>query len=168
MNKNINLLPYEVEEYKKTYRFKIFMVSLQIAIFMCIGIVVFIFSTFERSYLQRSQELIAQIEEIEELSPTRDIAAYFENFYARNFSTVFDSLWINNVMDTLPYSASIAQLRYIQHELFLEGEIRNAAMIEVHRRGLLEYFDYAWLGDISLQENGFYSYQLRIGVGNER
>ena len=138
------------------------MVSLQVAIFVCIGIAMFVFSTLEGRHTLSSQSLISQIEIFDEIP-----SVHLEHLYMPNFPVTFDTLWVYEIIDALPETTSIARLIYIQSEFLLEGEVGDTALIEIYRQKLLEYFDYAWLGNILRLENGRYSYQLRIGVINE-
>jgi len=175
--KKINLLPPQIVLDKKARKLKIWMAALQVAIFLGIGAIVLVLQTVEQRTSSNLQELrtrIANLDErpfelVLELEEMRTIERHFDLFFAENFPTTFNTEWITTILETLPYNASLTQFNYRQIEILLNGEVENIEDIETHRQGILnsELFEYVWLGQMRLLENGRYSYELRIRVKND-
>jgi len=168
MAKHINLLPFEVEEYKNEYRLKIIMICLQMVIILCaIGAYIIL------SRLVQQEELRAQQLNIEINSFGEDVFVFgneyvrvsqiVQNFESYHMQNEYDTLAIERIIETTPRGANVLQVRYSQSVFVIEVQARDPALAEIHREGLLLYYNDVWLGEISFLSDGVYEYELRIG-----
>jgi len=172
--KNINLLPHAIIKCKQTRKLKISMVVLQVAIFLCIGVVILFMYNWEQRTLDQSHDLaenIATFDErplllVAELEQARAMTRYFDEFFLANTPAGFSILWITTILETLPDNARLSQLNYNQFEIVLLGEVGDIESAQIHRQKLIdsELFDDVSLNSIALLGNGLYSYELHIWV----
>jgi len=172
--KRINLLPQQIMLAQKSRRLKIWMAAFQVAIFFGIVATILIFQTMEQRATANIQEIrtrIANLDErplqlVLELEEMRTLERQFDLFFTENFPVTFNTQWIAVISETLPDGATLTRFNYRHIEILLNGEVENIEDIETHRQEILnsELFQYVWLGQMRLLENGRYSYELRIRI----
>ena len=172
--KNINLLPPAVEAVKKTRRAKIYMVAVQVAVFLCIGAVFLLLRYEEQRMVARSHALAERIAAFDdepmllvaELEQAHAMSRFYDALILENFPTAFDSLWVAGALEALPANVQLLQLSYSASGLVLLGEVRDIEDAYAYRQNLvdLQLFQDVALERLSLLENGMFNYEIRILV----
>jgi len=170
--RSVNLLPHTIEKCKQTRRLKISIIVLQVAIFLCIGMVILFLYNWEQRVLEQSHGLAESIADFDErplllmaeLEQTRTITRYFDDFVLANIPADFNTLWVTTILETLPDSARLTQLNYNPLGIVLLGEAEDIACAQSHRQKLIDsgVFDYVSLHSIDLLGNGMYRYELHV------
>jgi len=170
----LNLLPHHIQQYKKTRKQKIFLVVLQVVIFMCIGLAFFTMHFKERDLSNRSQALYATIAELDErplllvteLDATIALMQYFNDFYMENFPVTFEALWFEVIVQNLPHSTNLSRLTYSQMEIVIEGNVSDISDVGIYQQSLLDadLFENVISGRISFQAGGRFGFELRIEI----
>ena len=170
----INLLPQWVAERKKSRRLIISLAILQLAVFLCIGAAIFLMQNWQQQAVERSatlhQNLAAHDETpallAAELEQARLMARYFDEFILHHSPIQFQTVWVEAILQTLPYNAHLQNFNFSRTEIIVVGEIGDIANIELHRQGLLDsgLFEDVQIGRMSLLGSGMFSYALHIRV----
>jgi len=172
--KKIDLLPHHIQQYKRARKLKIFLVALQVTIFLCIGIVIVVLNAQEQFFSNRLRALTAQISGFDdrpllimaELDDAITLARNFDEFYAASFPIQFDTLWFEVILQNLPENTVLSRLSYRQMEILIEGEVSDILDIEIYRQALVDVnlFENVRFGNRDLLSSGRFSFELRVGV----
>jgi len=171
MAKHINLLPFEIEDYKNEYRLKTIIICLQIVIVLCTVGAYLALSRLVQQEELRAHQLHIEINNFDEnifvfgdeYIRVSQIVQDFKRYYDENFSNAYDIQAVELIVGTVPHGANVLRIRYNRSVFIIEGQTHDPALAESHREGLLMYYSYVWLGEISFLAAGVYEYELRIG-----
>jgi len=170
----INLLPPWVQNKKDRRSLLMLLATVQVAIFFVLGLLASTITRQEQRAWERSHELTMYLAAFDSspaevaamLNAARSGAAYLDAFIDGATQTVFNRLWLLEILNTIPYGAQLTSLDYRDGQLLLMGEVSELTVIELHRANMYEIFPDVRLGRITHAGDSLYSYELRARVGD--
>ena len=174
--KNLNLLPHDIAKSNTELRLKKPMQIMQLAIFACIGLGMFLV-TFAQGRLD--QQIVyyawrignldtAPIEAAMETEQRHRASLDFYAFYQENYSNQFQTLWLETIYNNLPQGATLTRLSFNHNQglILFTGETQSILGAQAHINYLINtgLFENVSQGRISLLESGVFSYEVRIAV----
>ncbi|MDR0272015.1 MAG: hypothetical protein LBI27_01670 [Clostridiales bacterium] len=166
MKRQIDLLPPWAQNAKTSRKRIKIMAIAQIFILLVLIAIVFTLKIAERETWNYSRELSARIaafdsmpmEIAEELYAARVVLEYSEEIYAN----VFNSEWLDQIIEAAPEGAALARLEYNAAEIIVAGIAEDLLAVEAYRASLSEIFTYVQQGRVTRMQDGDYTYEIRI------
>jgi len=170
-NTSIDLLPESFQKRKSFRKQVIRLATAQVAIFLCIGLAVIGIHALERRAWDMAGELSRQVHTLRH-GPDVVAAAYARDiirriaaedaFLASRAPAAFDPNWMTAIMQAS--GGEMAILHYSGTGIVITGFSLDIAAVEAHRQEVLGtgLFGYVGLGQINLQDDGRYLYELRV------
>ena|GEM_PF-2418993 len=174
MDTNIDLLPPQAKKAKARRSLVKRLVAIQVAIFALLIAAVFMFGALENHAHLRHSLLYSKISAIGS-SPTetalklqqiRTQVAYINEFFADQLPTYSISTALQLIHTTTPENVTLARITYHRGEILLESHAHNLATAEAHILLILQHFEYAQMGRITLTEHR-YTYEIHITLPTE-
>ncbi|MCL2404420.1 MAG: hypothetical protein FWC92_02605 [Defluviitaleaceae bacterium] len=168
---SIDLLPENVNKLKTLRRFAIKLAAVQVAIFLCIGLMIYGINTLGQRAWEYTSELDRQVYairhmiDIDALAYARDIGQRLaaEDAFLQAYAPAdFDPVWITSIIQA--GSEHMVMLDYSSTGIMITGMSDDMTAIEAHRQDLTQtgVFGYVELGRIIMQDCGRYFYELRV------
>ncbi|MCL2360314.1 MAG: hypothetical protein FWC73_00705 [Defluviitaleaceae bacterium] len=172
----IDLLPAGTQKQKRNRRLAIKLAAIQVAIFLCICVVVVGLRNLDARAQGESGQLLINISrlryshEVESAIRYRELDRHFtaeEEFFAINLHYTFDPIWLDTILEVA--RGSITSLDFDGIDIDITGIVYNFDEIESLRLSLSEtnVFDVVGMGNIRSQGQGRFFYDFRLTpVGN--
>jgi len=174
--KPINLLPAWARKKKQRRIMILTTATVQVAIFLPIFAILFVYASLEQRELATAGEWNARLQFIDptwEQTATaaaaiRSNTAQLEDFLLNNSTYPFDAAWFAAIIETIPHGAEIVRMVYFDAEILITARTANITLAEIHRRAIAseEIFYNVMLGRIVGLDEGYYNYELRMQTQN--
>ena len=175
MNNQIDLLPpWARNEKNKRQRIKI-LIATQIFIFLLLAFFIFLLSMYERQLWNRSRELSgiiaafdsAPFEIAERLQSAYISSDYIEERVQELIPAEFENEWLDIILLSMPRNAELTRMEFSGREISIVCDTGDINLIETHHINLSEFFTYVRQGRIMRTDDEYFSYELRVFVGEE-
>ena len=172
-NTTLDLLPESVQKRKTFRKLVIRLAAAQVAIFLCIGLIVLGADMLEERAWEDAGSISRQVyalrhgPEVAAAAHVRDLGLQLATevaFLQAHAPVDFKPIWLTAIVQAR--AEYMTALYYSAAGILITGLAQDIIAIETHRQNILDtsVFRYVELGRIILQDCGRYFYELRVGI----